>query len=220
MNPEVIDEIAGKLPSARSASRVEVVFRDADSVEISVQQWIDLSLKEGMPVTRELYSALQEAEAETEALETAFRLLQTRPRTEHEVDLHLEKKEYSPRIRRQVKQRLSELKLLDDHQFARMYIEQKRSQMSQMELSWKLRQRGVQPDVADSVLHECYDHRVETDTAMRLATKQWYKHRAKSLPDRKMKVGQYLQRKGFQISVIYSVLDDLERFHADDGTRS
>ncbi|QQE80875.1 regulatory protein RecX [Alicyclobacillus sp. SO9] len=220
MNPEIFDEITGKFASQGSASRVQVVFRDAHPVEISAQQWVDLSLKEGMSVSRELYLRLQEAQVETEALDKAFRFLQVRPRTENEVERHLEKKDYAPPVRRHVMEKLRDLQLLNDHQFARMYIEQKKSQMSRMELSWKLRQRGIHTNVTDTVLQEHYDDAIETRAALHLGRKQWRKYRNKPLTDRKTKVGQYLQRKGFQTSVIYAVLDELERFVEDNDIRS
>jgi len=209
LKSEPVDVIVAKLPVAGSSTRLQIVLEKRNPLEIRLQDWVEFSLRVGMPISESLLGQLERLSRESEAEEVALRFLRFRARTEHEVIEHLRRKEYEEDIVASVTTRLKDLQLLDDEAFAEAFAEQQGSTRSRMEVSWKLRQRGIDSTVIDAVLNRVLSSDAEVETAMRLAQKQLKKLGHADENTCRVKVATYLQRKGFSMETVYLVLENL-----------
>lgn len=209
MSNDANETIIGRLPVTGSPNRLQVVFQGRDPLEIDLQYWVDLSLKVGMSISEELLNKLEVASQESECQDTALRFLRFRARTEHEVVEHLQRKDYHPSVVTAVTEHLKRLGVIDDEVYVRTFAEQQLETHSKMEVSWKLRQRGVNATIVDSVLNSVAIEHTELEAALRLGRKQLRKYQHKDYDTCRVKVAAHLQRKGFTMEIVYTVLTQL-----------
>ncbi|HSH81047.1 MAG TPA: RecX family transcriptional regulator, partial [Herpetosiphonaceae bacterium] len=107
---------------ASDQERVNVFVDGAFAIGISLRTLQREGLRKGQVLSEEDWARLERAEADSKAWNAALRLLEVRPRTEHEIRDRLRRKQYAPEQIDAAVVRLRELELLDDTQFARMWV--------------------------------------------------------------------------------------------------
>jgi len=152
-------------------------------------------LREGQEITLERVQALEEAEARHSAMAAAMRLLAYRPRSEKEMRQALDRRGVQPDLLAETMARLRELRLLDDGDFARSYVDQRdrTSPRSRRLLRAELRSRGVAAQAAGEPLAEVD----EADAAYRAAGKRARSLRELAFGDFQRRLGDFLLRRGF-----------------------
>lgn len=175
--------------------RYEVRVDHALVVPLSPEVLALANLRAGQEVTDTEIRTLKETEARHSALATAMRMLAYGPRSEHEVRQALTRKRTKADILAETVDRLRELRLLDDADFTRSYVEQRgrRSPRGRRLLRAELSARGVERKAADEHLTDVD----EADAAYRAAAK-----RARSLAQLdfsafQRRLGDHLLRRGF-----------------------
>ena len=141
------------------------------------------------------------------AKEKALRLLDYRPRSSKEIERGLAKAGFAEEVVEETLRRLEELGLIDDLQFARMWIKHRRA-MGKTRIKWELRQKGVSNDVVKEALSEV-DPETEYQSAVGAARSRWERDKDPDQRARRRKLAAYLQRKGFGWDVINGVLNEL-----------
>ena len=159
--------------------------------EVRVQA--DASLVE--TTVTSLGKTLEEREARHSALATALRVLAYRPRSEKELCQALTRRRIPPDVLAETVARLKELRLLNDAEFARTYVElrDRTSPRGRRALRSELITRGIEHRSADEHLSRLD----EADAAHRAASR-----RARSLPALpfatfQRRLGDHLLRRGF-----------------------
>jgi len=164
-------------------------------------------LRVGQALTADEIAALQEIDAVEKAKESALRFLGYRPRSQAEIQRHLQKKGYSDTTIAAVIERLTAVDLLNDETFARYWVEQRETfrPRGQLALRQELQQKGINPKTIDLVLSELD----ETAAAQQVADKKARQLAGLPEADFKRKLGQYLQRRGFPYEIIRAIVDEL-----------
>jgi regulatory protein len=119
----------------------------------------------------------------------------------------LSKKGYDPDVIEQVIARLVELDFLNDETFAQYWVEQRDTfkPRSHMALRQELQEKGVSRSIIDSALTASD----ETVTAREAAEKKARQLTRYPEEEFKKKLGQFLQRRGFNYALIKEITDEL-----------
>lgn len=176
-------------------------------------------LRKGQQLSPAEIAALQAQNLTDKAKNNALHLLSLRPRSIAEVERRLQEKEYDDATIRQVIAELEEVELLDDTAFARFWVEQRETfkPRSRMALSHELQQKGVAQDSIELALADL-DERAMAETIARKKAPQWV-----HLPqaDFRLKLGRFLQQRGFHYETTKLVIDGLwqEIEHENEGNQ-
>jgi regulatory protein len=140
------------------------------------------------------------------AISKSLKFLSFRPRSEKEVREFLKKKGFlSPTIEPTI-ERLTELKFLNDEDFARWWTEQRQKSRGRGKIVIKqeLAQKGIERVTVDETLGDAQD---DYKTAKEVFEK--YKHRYVGMEFNEYyrKAGGFLQRRGFSWDVVKKILD-------------
>lgn len=159
---------------------------------------------------------LGEAERDQECLDAALRFLSHRQRSEREVRRRLaEKGHCSDRIDRVV-ERLRELKLVDDREFADYWLTERQlhKPRGQRALRAELFQKGVPREVVDEALGA--GERDEVDDAYRAAEKRAAQLSSLDEAGFRQRLSQFLLRRGFDWETVIPVVERLWHEHVNE----
>jgi regulatory protein len=147
----------------------------------------------------DLLEDLDNAEQRVVAHEAALRLLSHRPRSESEMRMRLAMRGVAPGTIADEVVRLRDAGLLNDEQFARAWVENRKqtAPRGRRMLRYELLGRGIEPEAVDAVTNDVDD----ATTALQLA-----RRRARSVPkgDYEAFMGKvlgFLRRRGFDYAV-------------------
>ena len=150
----------------------------------------------------------------TRAREKALRLLDYRPRSSKEIERRLAKAGFAQEVVEETLKRLEELGLIDDLQFARVWINHRKA-LGKTRIKWELRQKGVSNDVVEEAL-SAVDPEMEYQSAVKAARSRWGKDKDPDKRTRRRRLAAFLQRKGFGWDVINGVLNELSPERSGD----
>ena len=165
--------------------------------------WIRNKLQLGKEISEELLQELKRQSQENKAYDKALKLLGIRLQSIYEMRQKLTKK-FDPHIVQSTIAKLKRNNLLNDEQFALIWIEE-RSQnrlRSTIHLIAELRQKGIANDIIKKSLQQANVAEHEVEIALSLAQK---KMRQINTIDVSEKVKTYLARKGFSHRTILEV---------------
>jgi regulatory protein len=141
------------------------------------------------------------------AYERALNFLSYRPRSESEVRRNLRKKGLEEETIEAAVGRLLRAGLLDDAEFARYWVENRRqfNPRGGRALRHELRQRGVPEAIIDEAVMDLDEEGAARTVAQSAA------HRYQRLPSRdyRRRMGAYLARRGFSYAEIKPLIDEL-----------
>lgn len=146
----------------------------------------------------------------------ALRLLGLRPRSISEIYIKLKrfckKRNLPDKLSKKIIEELTEKKFLDDQEFAKWWIEQRRSFRPKGEkaISLELLHKGVNKEVIDSALIAISGEGLnDYDLAMKVAEKRLTRFQNLSPIQLKIKIRDFLFRRGFGWEIISKVIDSL-----------
>ncbi|RME87794.1 MAG: regulatory protein RecX [Anaerolineae bacterium] len=193
-------------PQKKNPRRVNIYLDGEFAFGLSriVAAW----LRVGQHLSAEKIAQLREEDQREKAYQQALRFLSYRPRSQAEIRRNLRKHDIPESIIEDIIQRLEEIGLANDEEFARAWIENRNTfrPRSRRALTSELRQKGVPEDIIRSVLDENTDdehlaYQAGLRKARKLAHLEW--------PDFRRKLGDFLARRGFNYSVIAPLLRQL-----------
>jgi len=172
------------------------------------------SLRIGQILSADEIAALEQQDDIEKARKSAIGLIGRRPRSMAEIERSLQKKEFDDRIIEQVIDRLAAVDLLNDAAFASYWVEQRETfrPRSKLALRQELQQKGVSRTVIDTVLNKVD----EELAAWRVGQKQAARWAYLSEKEFRVKLGRFLQRRGFPYDVIKSTINDIWRALNDE----
>jgi regulatory protein len=154
----------------------------------------------------EIVILLQQDDVE-KAKKSAIQLISRRPRSVFEIERHLQKKGYEDQVIDQVTEHLTSIDLLNDTIFTGYWLEQREAfrPRSNLALRQELNQKGIDRAVIDAALNDID----EEISARRIAEKQ--AARWAHLPEEefRVKLGRFLQQRGFPYDVINTTTNDI-----------
>lgn len=172
-----------------------------------------LELEVGTPWTEQLAEQLREELDRGNAYRAAVRILTKRAKSSGELRRKLREYKHEPEAIEWSIERLIDLGVLNDEEYARMVV---RSQLSRKPagrrlLTGKLREKGVDQSIVQRVLDEMLEERDTLADARKLAEQA-----ARSISDRhetevrRRRITGRLARRGFDFDMIRKVVDELD----------
>jgi regulatory protein len=201
--------------------RVNVFVDGAFAIGIDLATLQREGLFKGKVLSDDDWARLVRAESDHKAWHAALRLLEARPRAEREIRDRLRRKQFEPEQIDATIARLRDLGLLDDAQFARLWVANRAatSPKGAQALRYELISKGVDRQIAGEIVEDALDPVTEAEMCEQVARKALPRYA--SSPDRatfQRKLGGLLQRRGFAWDTVGPVLERLwqERGAATD----
>lgn len=196
------------------------VFIDGQfAIGISVYVMQDERLRKGQVLSQADWDRLEQAERGSQAWNAALRLLEVRPRSEQELRTRLQRKQFLPEQIDTAIKRLRDLELLDDAQFAQLWVtnRQNLNPRGAQALRQELRAKGIDRQVVDEVIETNVDADSEREACADVARRAAHKYtRETDRATYQRKFGGFLQRRGFSFATIKPILAELwEETHGD-----
>lgn len=173
---------------------------------LSEAEVVQLGIREGQEITTQDLAKLKDEATLSKAYDRAVRYVSIRPRSEHEITSYLGRKSYEEEIISTVVEKLYRLRLLDDADFARQWLEWRmRSGSSKRKIQAELIQKRVDREIIKEVL-DAIDPNDELE-------------QVKELIERKTKLSQYqdkqklmafLARRGYSYDLIKKAFTEAE----------
>jgi len=157
---------------------------------------------------------LQRQDADEVAFQSALHYLNYRARTETEIRKHLVEKGFSEQAVETVVKRLQQGHLLDDQQFAHDWVENQNTfrPRGRRALAFELRHKGVSDEIIEQTLADSKD---EEDLAYQAAVRHAGRLSGLEWQDFRLKLGQFLARRGFGYDTISTTV---QRVWAEHGS--
>jgi len=144
------------------------------------------------------------------AKQYSFLLLKFRLRSEKELEERLKGKKFGLDIIRQTIAFLKEKKFLDDHIFARSWIESRlKKPLGLARLRQELKLKGIDSKIIEAQLEEAKKDYSEEETVLRLAKERLGKLKGIDAQKAKQRVYGYLLRRGFSGRAIIEAIEQL-----------
>jgi regulatory protein len=140
----------------RATKRINVYLDGAYAFPLDLEVALDAGLKRGMELSDAEIARLRAGDDVEKAYDRALGFLSYRPRSTAEVRRSLTTKGVAPQVIEQVLERLTRNRLLDDANFARLWVENREafSPRSSWLLGQELRQKGLTADDITAALPE------------------------------------------------------------------
>lgn len=182
------------------------IFVDGD-YRLSVSEKVGFGLRVGEELSEEDIHKLEEEDEIERSYQRALRSISRRPYAEKEIRRKMQQRGISRSVQESVINRLCDAALLDDAEFARIWVENRTAfrPRGARVLALELRQKGILKPEIESAL-EGFD---EQDAAYRAGQKAAYRWKNASEEEFQKKVGSYLSRRGFSFSIITSVISQV-----------
>jgi regulatory protein len=206
-------KITAIVPQQKNSERVNIYVDGVFACGLALETAAHLRVGQAWDVAE--MEALQAEDAGVQARQKAYRFLSYRPRSVAEMRRHLSAKGLSETVIIQVIDYFIEQQLLDDHAFARYWVEQRETfkPRSAFALRQELQQKGISIPIINEALAEV-DEQQAARRAARKKVRLWA-----GLPQEqfRQKVGGFLQRRGFSYQVIEPVISELWEKVTGDG---
>lgn len=192
-------------PQVKRANRFNLYIDDHFSMGLSA--FAAAGVRVGSELSRAELEGLARTQALEEARERALGYLTVRPRSEQELRRYLAGKKYDSEIIDQVIARLGDVKLVDDRDFAKYWVENREGfkPRSKRALQYELRQKGVpQPEINRAV--KKIDERTSAYRAAEPKARRWKDLDAQTFRE---KLSGFLARRGFDYGVTRETVNRL-----------
>ncbi|MCJ7604604.1 MAG: RecX family transcriptional regulator [Dehalococcoidales bacterium] len=197
--------ITGLKTGKRREKRVNVFLDDSFAFSLEAEVVAKAALRVGQELTPRQEEELSGADRYQRCLNAASRFLSYRPRSESEVRQRLLKHGYDAVSIDKAINRLKELELVDDTEFARFWAENREqfSPRSRRLMKLELQRKGLERDIIEQVITGVN----EDESAYRAAGK---KVRSLPLSDYQVfrqRLAAYLGRRGFSYDVVKRTIE-------------
>jgi regulatory protein len=195
-----MSKITALKANKRTDKQLNMFLDGKFTISVDTEVAVKEGLKIGQEVSNDLLRDLTEDVSLNRCLNTAYRFLSYRPRSEAEMTDRLHRRGFEDSQIEIVINKLKEQKFLDDTAFAQFWKENRETfrPRSQRLTRLELRKKGV----ADEIIKEVTDDSNDMDSAYHAALSK-----AQRLPKQdyevfRRRLGDYLKRRGFGYTVI------------------
>ena len=200
------------LKSRRERNKYEVFIDDKPGLRVSESTLAKSGLYTGKALDEQAIEQIIKADSRERARQVAVNFISYRPRSSKEILDKLARKEFSRELALEVVDQLKELNLLNDLQFARMFVRDKLlgKPMGKAMLRRKLLEKGIAFQMSERVLKEYVTEENEQEAAKTLAVRKMKMSRSRfSALDplaRQKRLIDYLLSRGFSHDIAYKTV--------------
>lgn len=193
----------------RNPNRVNVFLDGEFAFGVPLTAVADHGLRSGAVISPEKLRELKELDDTAKAIESAIRLLTSRPRSVREISDRLRQKEYDERTIDRAIARLREWRYIDDEAFARVWVENRDAHRPRGRrlLQQELRDKGIERETVAAAIDEAGID--EHAGALAIARSKMRSYRDLEEPVLRRRLGAFLSRRGYSYAVVKPVLDEL-----------
>jgi regulatory protein len=200
--------IITKIKRVRGKRALYSVYLDG-SAAMELSDWTigKFGLRTGDDLDEITIDTLKTTEAETRAKNIAINYLSYRLRSSKEVIVHLKKKGFEPECAENVARHLQSLKMIDDDQFARIFVRDrlKKKPTGEGLLRQLLLIKGISSSMTDKILKELVSPQSQQASALQAAKRkiQLTQHLKTKIDaeKRKRRILDFLLRRGFSYEI-------------------
>jgi regulatory protein len=192
--------------------RVNIFIDGAFAIGLDLQTMQQEGLYKGQQISDEDWTRIERAASAHKAWNAALRLLEVRPRTEREIRDRLRRKQYEPEHIDRAIARLRDLELLDDAQFARLWVASRAATKPKgaMALRRELLNKGVDRTIASEAVAAAVDDDTESASCEQVARQAARRYASVAdWPTFQRKLGALLQRRGYGWNTAKPILQKL-----------
>jgi regulatory protein len=210
------------IPQKKDPKRVNIFVDGEFAFGISVETKFVKKIKIGQELSEKRVNELIWSDQVERLLNKSLKFLSFRPRTEKEVREYLLRKgklkdiensdvegeQYKKSVEKVI-DKLKKLKQINDREFAEWLLEQRSKfrQRGNRLIKIELLQKGVDKKIIEELPFK--DKTGEEELAMKAASKKYPSYKKLNQKDSKIKMSQYLARRGFSWDVIKKTVDTL-----------
>lgn len=200
--------IITRIAPQKGGSRVNIYVDEEFAFSTDLETLVVKKIKVGVELTAEEVAKLKATSAYTYKLFRLIAFCSLRPRSLREVDSWLTKKKIAQVESQKLKDRITQLKLVDDLTFAQWWVDQRREfrPMGVHRLRFELKNKGVTRDIIDKVLEHGGN---DQNDATALLNKKYARVSANVREKDKMKMVAFLVRRGFGFEIAKRAVDEL-----------
>lgn len=190
----------------KRADRYSIYVDGKYSFSLGENEFLKLGLHSGQEITDEILEQYKDESSFGKWFDKTLNLLSFRLRSEWELQDYLRRKDCPPEIIDRILNKLSVNGYVNDKQFARRWVENRRllKATSRRKLVAELKQKRIATNIIDAVLAEDKEVVDERQVLMELVEKKRARYADKT------KLMQYLARQGYGYDDIKSVLLELD----------
>ncbi len=190
--------------------RFVITMADETQYLIAPETALKYHLAPGVDIPESTFARLLAEDEIQRAKDQALRYLEIRPHSEQELIRKLRQKRYNPPAIEAAINDLKQVDLINDHRFARQYIETEMTlrPVGKRLLLQKLRERGIPDAISTDLLEETFKKHSESQIARQLTAKFLKRHFHKPPEKRKAALVRFLNSKGFNWDIIQEILED------------
>ena len=190
----------------RNKKRLNIYLDSKFGFGIDLDNFVKLGLKVEQELTDDEVGKIVKKAEFQKTLDKLLKFVTLRPRSEKEVKDWLKRKKIHESLYKLLFDRLNRLELVGDKEFATWWVKQRQQfrPRGKRALQAELRMKGIDKEVISSVLSDTAVD--EAKIAKELLAKKEYKWRLLPKRDARLKMSQFLARKGFDWGIIEKVL--------------
>lgn len=187
----------------KNAERYSIFVDEKYAFSLSADALLESHLAQGQDLSQAELTDLKRQSQEDKAFNLTLAYVVRRMRSEGELADYFRRKQYAPELAEQILERLRRLRFVDDEEFARRWVANRRQlkATSTKKLRLELRQKYIANDIIQTVLAE--DETDEKAMLRELVTKK--RRQTRYQDDQKLMA--YLARQGFSYDDIKSALE-------------
>lgn len=195
-------------PQKRRKNRVNIYLDGVFAFGLSLQTAVSFGLKTDMRLTDEEVESIVKESDYAEALDKTLKFLSFRPRSERELMDYLKRRELGEYAQELILEKLAGYGYVDDKAFAEWWIGQRKDfkPRSRRHIVSELMRKGVSRGVIEDALSSSGDD-FDLNACRTVAEKRWRTYQKFPPREARMKLGQYLSRKGFSWEIIEKVVN-------------
>lgn len=188
----------------KRADRFSIFVDEKYSFSLSADQLLAQKLAVGDELAASDVKKLKQLSADDKIYNAALNYIAIRQRSRWEIESYLARKKASPELASDIIAGLEKLGLINDEQFARAWIENRKllNPRSHRKLVAELRSKRV----PDEIITEVLEKNTEEEREILKLLVERKRHQTKYKDD--LKLAQYLSRQGFNYDDIKSVLSE------------
>lgn len=205
------------LKSRRERNKYEVFIDEQSAFQVSEAVVTKTGLYAGRRIDEKTVEEIVQADTFERAYQMAVNFISYRPRSSKEVIDRLVRKGFTQDLAHQITDRLREVKLLNDLEFARMFIRDKLrgKPMGKAMMRRKLLEKGISFQLTERIIKEYVTDESEQEAARALATRKLKISQSRfsglDPSTRQKRLADYLLARGFSSEVAYKTVRSIIR---------
>ncbi|MGC8594972.1 MAG: regulatory protein RecX [Candidatus Kryptoniota bacterium] len=202
----------------KSRRKFHILLEGDNQIEVSEDVLVDFGLRRGDELTPDTLEHIKRAQTYHDAYAAGIRLINFRQRTRSELSRRLAQKGFDRTTIGKVIERLSQLGLINDEEFAKAFVNAGSTGklLGKRSLIRKLREKGIDRETAEKALGEFANDEKQMTIAIEAAKKKLDRLSGEGIERKIKKLSTFLISRGFEWEIVKKVIRELLLKDVDD----